>query len=97
MTRDGTYGNVPTHALQRGCAPPGTPVPLTRKERSVRPTISKFLALGATASALALVAGACASGGYSTSGSGGDQVHQMYTWVSTDNDRSPRLPTPVRW
>ena len=54
----------------------------------MRPTNSKFLALGATASALALLAGACASGGGSTSGSGGDQVHQMYTWVSTDNDRA---------
>ena len=54
----------------------------------MRPTNSKFLALGATASALALLAGACASGGGSTSGSGGDQVHQMYTWVSTENDRA---------
>ena len=89
MTRDGTFGNVPGHALQRGNAINGTPVPLTRKERSVRPTISKYLALGATASAFALLAGACGSG--STSSGGGassDQVHQMYTWVSTDNDRA---------
>ena len=53
----------------------------------MRPTISKFLALGATASAFALLAGACGSGGSSTGGSG-DQVHQMYTWVSTENDRA---------
>ena len=55
----------------------------------MRPTISKYLALGATASAFALLAGACGSG--STSSGGGassDQVHQMYTWVSTDNDRA---------
>ena len=55
----------------------------------MRPTISKFLALGATASAFALLAGACGSGSASSSGgSGSDQVHQMYTWVSTDNDRA---------
>ena len=55
----------------------------------MRPTISKFLALGATASAFALLVGACGSGSTSSSGgSGSDQVHQMYTWVSTDNDRA---------
>ena len=54
----------------------------------MRPTISKFLALGATASAFALLAAACGSGSTATNGSGADQVHQMYTWVSTDNDRA---------
>lgn len=54
----------------------------------MRPTISRFLALGATASAFALLAGACGSGGTASGGSGGDQVHQMYTWVSTENDRA---------
>ena len=54
----------------------------------MRPTISRFLALGATASAFALLAGARGSGGTASGGSGGDQVHQMYTWVSTENDRA---------
>ena len=54
----------------------------------MRPTISTFLVLGATASAFALLAGACGSGGTASGGSGGDQAHQMYTWVSTENDRA---------
>ena len=36
----------------------------------------------------ALLAGACGSGGSSAGGSGGDRVHQMHTWVSTENDRA---------
>lgn len=35
----------------------------------MRPTISRFLALGATASAFALLAGACGSGGTASGGS----------------------------
>lgn len=54
----------------------------------MRPTTSKLLMLGSAASAFALLAGACGSGTGATGGSGSDRVHQMYTWVSTDNDRA---------
>ncbi len=57
----------------------GTPVPLTKKDRSVAPTISSSRK---TASAFYPAgSGACGSGSTATNGSGADQVHQMYTCV----------------